>query len=152
MSVIACSSDSETTAISTDLNGNWLGSCIEADTSQTPLSNIYYNNRLSFSNTEIVVSTTLFSDSDCTIAEPLDFQGGQFSEGSYSLGNAFTTETGLTAYPLTITVVDSNQAIMNIVSTMNGTMYFGFDPFSGPDENLELPPTVLDLQNTYVSL
>jgi len=138
---------------SLDISGNWINSCKELpDLSGISLATVSYSNsRINLSDGTITALPVLFEDSDCTTLASFPYQYTGFSEGTYSLATAFTTETGLSAYPITIQVLDSDEVIENIVTISDGVLYFGFDLIEGQEEGATTPQT-FDLANGYQRL
>jgi hypothetical protein len=134
-----------------DYTGNWAGVCKEADTSLVPtLGPVYYHDLVEITADLIVLSAAIFMDSDCvTPADELFVRSPLFEQGTYTLGEAFTTETGLIARPLVVQATDTGAVFENIIALSEDTLYFGFNPLDGPGDSTRLPLRALELEEGY---
>ncbi len=146
--LVGCSSggNSDTPPATIDLNGSWRSACDEADTAQALVDTVYFYRQLTINGDTIDATALPFSDSDCVTAFTGAYQFSGFSGGTYTLGQAFTTGSGLTAYPVTLTGNDT-VVIENIIGRIDNTLYFGFDPLI--DSVGSAAPTELDLEDGY---
>lgn len=153
MTITACGSDTDSVVGTepVDFIGTWSSSCKLADTSVAfNLGDVYYHDELEITETRISAGSLLFSDSDCVTSLLADFARAiPFAEGEYVLGEVFTSESGLTAVPIEIAVVDSGDIIDNIIALVDETLYFGYNPLNQPSGELQFPLRALDLEGGF---
>lgn len=152
-SLATCSGDGDTVVERepVDYSGTWVGDCVLADTSLVPnLGAVYYNDQLRITQNSITTGTAVFSDSDCVTLMDVPFaRNVLFDEGEYTLLEAVTTESGLTAWSLEIQVEDGEETIPNIIAISNEILYFGYSLFDGAANDAQLELRELDLDNGY---
>ena len=149
----ACGGDESSVVdqIPVDYSGNWIGACMQADTSfAVDLGEVYYNDLINITDTRISTSTAAYSDSDCVTALSAPFfRDSQFEDAQYELIERFTTESGLIAHSIEIRVDEPVLLISNTMGISNDKIYFAFSPFDGPDEGQPVNLRDLDLENGY---
>lgn len=127
--ITACeSSESENLII----DGKWKSSCIQIPDlsvfSSTPGSVIYTNTIYEYKNNIVITTNNTFSDSNCQIEESTDLSNLLSDESNiiaYSIGNKITTENGVDAHEITLSIQNGKviDDIFSLIDNGNSLLF-----------------------------